>query len=59
MNDQPKGNSPPPSPPPAGVAAPRTLVNSSTSVPYVPSTAPPTRAGADDHKQHHTKGMPT
>lgn len=51
-----------PSPPPAGssrTVSPRTFVNSSVTEPYVPNKAIPVRAGAEDHKRHGTKGMPT
>ena len=39
-------------------AAPRTLVNSSATAPYVPSKSVLVRAGADSHKLHPTKGQP-
>lgn len=60
MNEQSKSEHQPLYPEPARTtAAPRTVVNSSTSTPYVPPAAPPLRPGADDHKRHATRGMPT
>lgn len=51
-----------PSPLPSGsprTVSPRTFVNSAVTEPYVPTKTTPVRAGADDHKRHGTKGMPT
>lgn len=46
-------------PPSSRLAAPRTLVNSSTTAPYVPSKSAPLRSGANDYKRQPTKGQPT
>ncbi|WP_326540739.1 hypothetical protein [Pseudorhodoferax sp.] len=45
--------------PSAPAVAPRTLVNSAMTAPYVPRRDEPVRAGADDHKRYTTKGNPT
>lgn len=59
MNDRHPESPLPPSQPIARTAAPRTLVNSSATAPYVPAKSAPVRAGADDHKLHTSKGRPT
>jgi hypothetical protein len=59
MSDQPKSDSSKPAPPASVAVEPRTHVNSAMTVPYVPSKSVPVRAGADDHKRHATKGVPT
>lgn len=59
MSDQTRSDSSKPVPPASAAVEPRTHVNSAMTVPYVPSKTVPVRAGADDHKRHTTKGLPT
>jgi hypothetical protein len=59
MSDQTRSDSSKPAPPASAAVEPRTHVNSAMTVPYVPSKSVPVRAGADDHKRHATKGLPT
>lgn len=59
MTDQQPQSEPLQSQPESHRAGPRTLVNGSTTGPYVPSKAVPVRRGGDDNKLHTTKGQPT
>lgn len=59
MNDRLAQHQPSPSQTESRMAAPRTLVNSSATAPYIPSKTVPLRAGADDHKRQPTRGQRT
>lgn len=59
MNDQVPSEKTTPAKPASKAVEPRTHVNSSMSLPYVPSKGAPIRSGADHHRLHPTKGNPT